>query len=73
MWLQGLARPLGGDSLGTQCAHHEGINLSTTRCRAVARQVRAAAPLLARHAGKAVLAGLTVPSDALSPLTGNPA
>lgn len=46
-------------------------DLSTTLCRAVARQVRAAAPLMARHAGKAVLMGLTVPSDDLSPLTGH--
>jgi hypothetical protein len=48
-------------------------DLSTTLCRAVARQVHAAAPLMARHAGKAVLTGLAVPSDDLTPLTGHPA
>ena len=44
-----------------------------TLCRAVAQQVHAAAPLMARHAGKAVLTGLAVPSDDLTPLTDHPA
>ena len=48
-------------------------DLSTTLCRAVARQVHAAAPLMARHAGKAVLTGLAVPSDDVTPLTCHPA
>ena len=30
-------------------------DISTTLCQAIARQVHAAAPLMARHAGKAVL------------------
>ena len=46
-------------------------DLSTTLCRAVARQVRAAAPLQARHAGKAVLVGLAVPADDLPSLAGH--
>ena len=43
-------------------------DLSTTMCRAVARQVRASAPVQARHTGKAVLVGLAVPTDDLPPL-----
>ena len=48
-------------------------DLSTTLCRAVARQVRASAPVVARLVGKPVLAGLSVPTDDLLPLTGHPA
>ena len=49
--------------------HHATRDLSTTLCRAVARQVRACAPLMARLMGKPVLAGLAVPTDDLLPLT----
>ena len=45
-------------------------DISTTMCRAVARQVRASAPLVARLQGKPVLAGLAVPADDLEPLAG---
>ena len=51
--------------------HHAMRDLSTTLCRAVARQVRACAPLMARLMGKPVLAGLAVPTDDLLPLTGH--
>ena len=46
-------------------------DISTTLCRAVARQVCAAAPVQARFAGKAVLVGLEVPTDDLLPLVGH--
>ena len=46
-------------------------DISTTLCRAVARQVRAAAPLQARLTGKPVLVGLTVPAGNLWALVGH--
>lgn len=36
------------------------------------RQVHAASPQMARHAGKTVLTGLAVPNDDRTPLTGHP-
>lgn len=41
-------------------------DISTTLCRAVMWQVQAAAPLMARHASKAVLAGHAVTSENLA-------
>eukprot|EP00892_Ulva_mutabilis_P011423 jgi/Ulvmu1/8653/UM046_0058.1 len=46
-------------------------DLSTTLCRALARQARAAAPLRARLVGRALLPGLPVPTDGLPALTGH--
>ena len=45
--------------------------LSTTLCRGVARQARAAAPLRARLVGRAVMAGLDMPTDDLIPQLGD--
>eukprot|EP00892_Ulva_mutabilis_P000040 jgi/Ulvmu1/10036/UM059_0085.1 len=46
-------------------------DLSTTLCRALARQARTAAPLRARLVGRALLPGLPVPTDGLPALTGH--
>ena len=49
------------------------MDISHAEIRCLAKRESWGTPSLSRHAGKAVLAGLTVPSDDLSPLTGHPA
>ena len=53
------------------CLENALRDISTTLCRAVARQICAAAPVQARFAGKTVLVGLAVPTNELFPLVGH--